>query len=245
MRRKRGNRGTWLPVLPTALTQDEGETQYATWYESPYSIPSSLSAYNQTPVAVPLLPDFTLQDEDLSGLNSQATMRDLVEGQDYLLKRTVGKVWATATNRAQTGLPSGPYLFCLAIAVLPVQDEQQNVPAMPASDYSPLLSSNSQQPWMWRRTWLLQNTIQAAALPTDLPAYGAQSTWQYGSVADGGHLDSKVMRRVRKDQRLFIVAQGAQLLAGEDAEFPQDIRWGYDLRFFGAMRRASNKSTFK
>lgn len=247
MRRKRGSRGTWLPVLPTALTQSEGGTQYATWYEDSYSMVGFNNSYNGDAVAVPLIPDFTPQDANLTG-QQDITLRDLVEGQDYVLKRTVGKVWATINNQAGSAgdFPLSPYIFCLALAVLPVQDDNQSIPAMPNADFCPLNSQNSQQPWLWRRTWILQNTLNATQQTVDFPAYGAQSTWQYGSIADGGHLDTKVQRRVRKDQRLFIVAQAGQLLFGDGGtELPSSFRWGYDLRFFGAMRKANNKSTFK
>lgn len=244
-RRKRGSRGTWLPVLPTTLAQAEGPDQFATWYESPYSaaVQDSPASHVFPAQAVPVVPDFTFQDSDLTA--GVTTLRDMVEGQDYVLKRTVGKVWASSQQVADAEGPNGPFIFCIAMAVLPVQDDQQDVPALPNDDFNPLLSQNSQQPWLWRRTWILQNTIGASAQQGNWPAVGAQSTWQYGSIADGGHLDTKVARRLTKDQRLFIIAAASNMFNESSATFPQDFRWGYDLRFFGAMRKARNHSTFK
>lgn len=246
MRRRRRGNGTWLPVLPAFYGPPEGELA-VTYYADGYQIDTFVTPHVQNPVEVALLPDAT----PIQGVIGEShTLRDLVEGQDYTCDRIVGKIWATVNQGGEADEEyAGATLFCAAIAVLPVDDATGN-PALNPDDYNPLLAENTQQPWLWRRTWVLQNTnVQVSGggeLATAWPAYGAQSTWQYGSVMDGGHIDTKgTKRRVSREQRLFMIVAGAQLQAGAAGLNQVSVRWGYDLRFHGGMRKPLNRSTFK
>jgi len=233
-----------MPIVPTTF----GETgQLLTWYDDRYAAPV-LGVPNNGPVLqIPLVPDETPLQGTTIGNNQ--TLRDLVQGQEWMCDRVVGKVWASAEQTADDTYVDA-ILVCMAMAVLPVQDDNPGVPAMPEEDYAPLNAANTMGPWFWRRTWVLQNTIGAAGAGAGGfvgQAQGAQAIWQYGSVMDAGHVDTApTKRRIRKEQRLFFLIQGAQMgtvVNGEPSTF--DFFFGYDFRVHGAMRRASNKSTFK
>lgn len=231
MRRRRQNRGTWMPINPTYLSDTEIGV---TWYEGTLTVTAGSQVGDTTIAAVPVLLDSTEQ----TGSNT-ATLRDLVEGQDYLLERVVGKVWARGANGEDQVLEES--LHCIALAILPVGDENPDVPGIPAEDYNPLFANNCMAPWLWRRTWKLGNpyTPTGSNYPT--------STAYYGSIADGGHLDTKgVKRRITKEQRLFVIAAVGALAVTEGPGVTNAFtEWGYDLRCVGQMRKARNRSTFK
>lgn len=243
MRRRRA-RYTWFPTNPTFAV--ESSNPGVNYFQDTFAETGGVGGTDPfttigAPQAIPLLLDSTAQ----AGIPADAgdfTLRDLVEGQDYIVKRIVGKVWASRDQRDETNVSSIPTITAIGLAVLP-EDDATGQPALNPDDYNPLLQQNSAAPWLWRRTWVLGNTFPSGSL--SLQQATAQSTWQYGSMADGGHLDSKVARRVTREQRLYLVFATGTLNIGLGAGDSVGIYWGYDLRILGAMRKAKNRSTFK
>lgn len=235
MRRRRGNRATWFPIVPTTY----GETlPGVTWYEQQAAFPSQAVPGDTSIIAFPLTLDETVETPGVNG----ASLRDYVEGQDYLLQRVVGKVWmGIIPADGDSSLLEG--VGCCALAVLPSDDNGS--PAIPAEEYNPLFSQNAAQPWIWRRTWRLDDpslwaTTAAGNGPPGFTGY-------YGSNMDGGHLDAKTKRRVVKEHRLYIVfAMGCIQNSGDSPGGNPEGTWyfGYDLRVLGTMRRGKNKSSF-
>jgi hypothetical protein len=241
-RRRRGSNGTWIPVLPTQF-EDGGD--FVTW--DTVSLQARFGTNGIGALldiqAIGLVPDFT------SEVSAQGpdTLRDLVEGQDWLCKRAVGKCWG-GINFDPTGA-FDDVILGVGIAVLPVSDQPvfQGSPALEEADYDPLLADNSAAPWFWRRTWRLSNPARfpPAAVPSAFtPGLGKFLIEDYGSVMDGGHIDAKGARRIAKEQRLFLVASARTLVETTSATL-NTLFFNYDLRFFGAMRKAHNRSTFK
>jgi len=232
-RKRRRSGGTWLPVLPTFIGEaDEGYT----WYESTLSLVNTVGSFDRQ--AVPLVTDATPNvDAAQAGINH--SLRDLVEGQEYVLKRAVGKVWGSL-DQSSEGSGVSRIILCMALAVLPVQDVAPTAPAIPDDDWDPLLAQNTMSPYLWRRTWVLSNNVLSSQT-----MFFPNSTGGYGSVMDGGHLDTKgTNRRIRKEERIFILTS-AMVQDAVGTGGAGGVLWGYDLRFFGAMRRARNQSTFK
>lgn len=241
MRRRRGARAAWLPVIPT----DYGANK-VTWYETTLTFSSPVSPGDTSQFAIPLTFDDSSAQEQAGSIPS---LRDRVEGQDYTLQRVVGKVWMSA-NRVQAFSDMELYelIGCIALAVLPA-DASTGDPALPGEEWNPLFSRNSQQPWIWRRTWRL-DTPQVYQSESPLEFIGPQSyptsTAGYHGLQEGGHLDTKgVKRRITKEHRLYLVAAAGVITSIEVAEpVPSLIDWGYDLRALGTMRRARNRSSF-
>lgn len=248
MARRRRRGGTWFPVSPTVY--GDGTTPHypdQTWYEYQTILPATdgedntFSGWLSDATAIPLTLDQTPQyDSANPGAHS---LRDFTQGQDYLLQRVVGKVWTGWST--QDNVRAQRCLVCCALAILPVDDGTQDTPAIDNEDFNPLNSANSQQPWIWRRTWVLGGT-PVSGLPSGLYGFPGSSAG-YGSVADGGHLDSKIKRRVTKEQRLFFVSSVAimTVFAGPGVDQSAAVNIGYDLRILGSMRRGRNTSTFK
>lgn len=238
MRRRRKNRATWLPIIPTQYG-GEGEAGLVTWYETTLSFPSGTRNPGDTAVtAFPLTYDDSFEQE---AITSEASLRDRVEGQDYVLDRIVGQVWMQQ-GFSQSSIRS--WIGCIAFGVFP--SASNGGIALDPVEYHPLLAGNAAQPWIWRRTWRCDSP-GFWGLPRNPPlgAFPVGSAG-YSGIREGGFVDTKgSRRRIRKEHRLFIVAAAGIL--GETAESPQDpnvIQFGYDLRLIGGMRRAHNVSSF-
>jgi len=243
MARRRRSRYTWFPIVPTFVGES---TTGVAWYNTATIISPDQGSTLGPPVAIPVLSDQDIQVSQAT--QDPISLRDRVEGKDYAIERIVGKIWASVSQ--EVAEDPGHYvamatLFCAALAVLPVDDDGN--PDISSSDYDPLEANNTMQPWIWRRTWTLYNNL---AVPVEPQAQGPRSIGEYGSVMDGGHLDAKSARRVRREQRLFVIFQATTLqnaVNGGDPNQPRSttLSYGYDLRVLGAMRRARNESTFK
>jgi len=237
MRRRRRNRATWFPVIPTSF---EGQSIQFSFYEDQFLIagsPGDRGDWNGEPVFIqPLTWDSTTQT---SATEPGTSLRDIVQGQDWMCERVVGKVWGAFSQSPEA--QADRIILGAALAVLPVNDDSSM--ALTPDEYDPLGADNAQQPWLWRRTWTLyRNDLGTGPNmltgPTNIGNVGA-------GTFDGGHVDTKgVKRRIRRDQRLFIVAS-CVTLAGETAGDPALVTFGYDLRLVGGMRTSRNQSTFK
>jgi len=234
-RRKRRNRGTWLPLDASVLSDGgPGLTYFTTTVGLSPNI-GERTALTTVPVAF----DVTRQTPTSPAIGD-LTMRDLTEGQDYFLDRIVGKVDAELDgNEGETGSQILDIILCMAFAILPVEDDGQTV-ALSDADFDPFLAQNTMAPFIWRRTWKLYNDLN--------PVTGAERTrpstiGQYGSVMDGGHVDAKTRRRIAQNQRLFFMMQAITtgILGPAQAG---SITFGFDVRLHGALRRNRNKSVF-
>lgn len=261
-RRSRGSRFTWMPMLGTTFTGGEG----GSYQTNNIRVILSARHDNSLPptqggdvrgipslVITPLVPDYTEQPDPAHGLGM--TLADYTQGQDWFLRRIVGKLQiACAANQVgDTQLNAWPALLVTAgFFVARAQDASPGVVDGQEAEFDPQALDNIRQPWIWRRTWTL-GAAQVAASGTE-PQWSAvwpNSTEEFGSMADGGHIDAKTLRRIRREQRLWFamscVGTGEfdanTAVSGTDEEQPI-IYANMDVRVLGAMRRSNNKSTF-
>lgn len=162
------------------------------------------------------------------------------EGSAYRLRRIVGKFICAMSNmqpeQATEGVTAG--VITAGIMVIRV-DEAAGAPLRPVDNYSPMGLDNIQDPWIWRRSWVLQNDFSNNVIA---------ASWQFprcnadygGGLQDGCHIDAKVGRVIKDEERLaFIVSTynvtGTVALAGE-------IRFMLDYRILAsALRSAGNR----
>lgn len=232
MRRGGRNRKkfTWFPISPT--TFDTEGVPGATWFHNTEIWSPNLDRAQVSWVAV--LNDQTPQeDDDPSGSNF--TLRDKVEGQEYIIERIVGKTWATVSQSSNSDDDWRVAIVANALAVLPFHNDGSEDFAL--DDINPLVADNADKPFIWRRTATLWNNVQPQNNllgPTNMQNDGPE----YGMV------DARSVRRVHKNERLvFITAVQSMENIGTPGT---GLEWsyGYDLRILGAMRRARNTSTF-
>lgn len=231
MRRKRRNQGAWLPIIPSTY---EGGAE-VTVYDTQFSLPLPVTIGDSTIATTPLTYDDSAEGQTSGAIES---LRDKVEGQDYLLKRIVGKVWMDLGAVSEDSqLVDG--IGCIAACVLPTDDA--GAPSIPAEEYNPFFTQNAMQPWLWRRTWKLARAYTPGVQPWTYPP----STAHYHGSMDSGHIDTKgTFRRITKEHRVFLVAAFMALgVVGEGTD-AAPISWGCDVRLYGQMRKARNNSSF-
>ncbi len=126
------------------------------------------------------------------------------EGGGYRLRRIVGKCWVAMRPDATAGSPDG----CIVTAgfiVLRVNSDTGIPLAADFNDYSPQLFGSDRDPWIWRRSWKLSNRLATSAGTQEAKEYPFTNA-EYGSVADGPHIDQKTARTVKTEERLVFVA---------------------------------------
>jgi len=172
--RRRRSRGTWFPVIGT---QPSEELSYAP-IRLTFQVASADGFEQRVTGVVPVTFDRPQEGDELS-----TTADSLAEilGNEYTLKRIVGKCFVTRSTNADRNGTVSPYTYEQAFPALLVgcgffvaraQDEQdpggQDLPIGTTGNsavneekiwenYSPLALSTIREPWIWRRSWILGN----------------------------------------------------------------------------------------
>lgn len=214
----------------------------------------------------PVTFDVPREGDDLATTDPLIT----IVGNEYFLKRIVGKLHAEVRglcgpNNAGGTARCPAVLFGAGFFVARAADSAvgggPNLPIGAASlaeqieHYSPLSEDTIREPWIWRRVWTLSNFAVAKTTGTagvgGIAQLGGEnfptSTSNYGSVADGPHIDAKTARRIRQDERLWFVVAAAnwpESTLNNDGDLSNDLRGYLDFRLLGAMRRARQRSAF-
>jgi len=262
MRRRRSG-GTWFPIIGTgesvataaAVRQFTGD--FAAVSADPFTLISPVT--------------FDVPQEG-GTLDNEDSLSDII-GSEYVLKRIVGKAFITRRIDLQdvNGNDIEPALlvgvgFFVARANDAASGGGEDTPIGSATaaerqdNYSVTGIKTVREPWIWRRTWVLgsagSNRGVTGVAGTASKAVGAAgtiagsfpaSTALYGSVADGPHIDSRVKRRVRQDDRLFVAVTAQPFPIGQETSITNanvGIRGAIELRIFGALRKAANTSAF-
>lgn len=181
---------------------------------------------------------------------------------DYILKRVVGKWWIQFEQIAEARSPQvlvGAGLFVAkcndpdsGLSVLqPVGIDvaagatvsflTNTRQANAILTYSPLSNDPIQQPWIWRRTWIFENKIDTTTSPDR--GY-PRSTAEYGSVADGPHMDARTARRIRDGERLWAVIAVRSWPINTVFNAGNFITGYLDYRALGALRKHRQQSAF-
>lgn len=265
-RRRRTSRGTWLPTLGTGVDVDGFDYSGRGFF---LTVPENGGC---TVLITPLTFDHPIEGETV---DDTKTALGSIIGNEYVLNRIVGKficyrnpettIFGTGPTRtdAYSATQVGAGFFVARAQDDDTGDADQPIGSNTAAErndnYNPLDVDCIREPWIWRRTWMLgsQNypLIQTGTINHNLFRSANNlfpvSNVNYGSVLDGPHIDSKVKRRVRLDERLFFVIAVRNAFGISDVGAPgvvdvQPVVIGADLdyRIFGSLRKAHNKSSF-
>lgn len=243
MRTRRRRKYTWFPQLGFQGAQPENDTTVLPI--TPAVVPGS-GALSDV-VIFPIVPD-TPKDTPTAGTEN---LDDFI-GNEYLLKRIVGRVWFAAGFNDSTA-PNVILDIAVGIGFFVARaDRTAAAGASPIGtataverkeNYGPLTLQNTREPWIWRRVWLVSNSTIVAATNAIVPGNYPRNNLD-GSVAEGSHIDAKTARRVGDDDRLFCAIQTvATLVSGNPGDLQlQDFTM--DVRVLGALRKARGKSAF-
>jgi len=167
--------------------------------------------------AVGLTFDYTDSAETAQAAgDDNRTLRDLVSGSAYRLRRIVGKCFASWYNNTGSDDANWPSAIDYAAGFMVVRTDDNGNPYTDFEEVHPLSQDSAEDPWIWRRRWILSTfrgfTSSSVAVPRIHWGMGfPNSTADYGSVADGPHIDQKTARVVGRQERLFFI-QAARIL---------------------------------
>jgi len=264
VRRKRKTKYTWLPADGQSITVDT-----TTINITPFSVSNQITNELPSVVFTNVLADFPETDVDTSAVS----LADAI-GSEYVLKRLVGKVFVEALFRVDPGAATTfarqntPTMLCTVgffVAAADPDDTGQPVgsAAQQFKRYNPISVDAIREPWIWRRSWLLNptgNIFTTSTSPIEITGLDENTNQDlglgsfppnnaaYGSVADGPHIDAKTARRIQLHERLWVstslvnMPEGTPLAAG--VSFGA-VQMTFELRALGALRRAHNRSSFK
>jgi len=256
---KRRTKYTWFPTIGTNVGGPGAPDDNVSGREFIiFATPQTTNV-----IISPLTVDVPLEGDDID-TTAPGQLAGAV-GQEYFIRRVVGKVFAATRIARNTGNdPSTPPAALLGVGlfVARANDSSQghDTPIGSASaserqeNYNPLGEETIREPWIWRRTWVLGNTATRefaianvwGNVPTSDFAENnfPSSTAGYGSVMDGPHMDAKTARRVGNDERLWIAIAATPLPTvvpfGEDLS----ISGYFDFRILAQLRRARQRGVF-
>lgn len=242
---KRRPRVVWL--YPTGTPQDG----IANGFESPglivfqtsVTVGSGAQPTFEIPLVVDNDPERTFAGAPLSVLQDAGLNQAIQYG--YRIRRIVGHIHLSCqyTNDQQTQL-----LGLAATAGLIVRrvESDTGTAIAPGIDVHPALIQNFPDPWIWRRTWVL-NAQPIDTGPLGSPAIIAgdftffpRTTGGYGDVRSGPHVDAKTARIVGPEERLFldIGVLGLPIAPSGGPGVQEDVRVTgvIDLRVLASIR---------
>jgi len=226
--RRRKPRVVWLPASPEGTAIPSSATTLLGDGNLTISGPTG----NFATQVVPLVVDLP------AGAQTDPSLSDF-EGSAYRLRRIVGKIFA-GMEAVEFTLEPPAVIFYAGFIVLRV--DTAGVPLAGGANlinYHPGILEAERDPWIWRRSWLLGNRVVTAPTLVSFPGFNSAhaGTWDYGSVADGPHVDAKTARIVSDEERLFLVV-GATALGGGQGE-NATLSWVADLRVLASMKTSS------
>lgn len=247
MRHRRKTRYRWFPTAGTIINAGEetyGYSQYEPNFIGPQPSRGTPPSLNVDIAYFPLVRDETASE--LYGLTQGVSLRDLVEGQDWVAKRLVGSVFVAVGGVGVAGLDYwyNVEVTC-GIAVARAKEANGELIDLDPVDYDPQAIDNSADSWMWRRSWVLSKPVQSG---DRTPPGTWDAIWPttnatgYGDIRSGTHIDVKSARRIRREERLWFIMKAtgwdpgvAETTAGTNQQPPVSIT--ADIRVLGTMRR--------
>lgn len=235
-RLKRRPKVVWLPLSSENRVGNTGGPAISPLASVIYQSSSSLGfpgLIGKTTIVDPVV-----LDQGLPVFDANSSLADL-ESSSYRLRRIVGKLFVLAGQDSDVNQYIGG-IVTAGFIVLRVR--AGGVPLDAPFDYDVQALGNTMDPWIWRRSWYLSNNanISGAAQPTSIP-FGPEINTNYGSVADGPHIDAKTARVVGPEERLFLVITAATVLTGNSqvADILSPCTVFGDFRVLGSMRTNS------
>jgi hypothetical protein len=224
MRRRTKPKVAWLPKDPGAVLLTNSDTKNVVSLRFDFGPAGT----NETITGIaPVVFDQTHFPDGSGGVNSLAD----IESSGYRLRRIVGKCFVSVVQ----GEPgsTAPFLLLCGGAFIVLRTDDTGQPAQALSTYDLFEIGNDDSPWIWRREWILQDGASLGAqgpITEDWPFTNAE----YGSVADGPHIDQKTARVIGQDERLFFVASVMNL--GPPREGIAIINYRITPRILASMR---------
>lgn len=232
-RRTRGRRPrvVWLPQDPF-FSVDSSGLGHSTLMSAVDTLAGSTTAGETVTIVAPCV-----RDVPINPLTAGSTLAD-IENSGYRLRRIVGKIWVGYITRGVE--PTPPALVCCTAGFIVLRCDDQGIPLAPTGNdnYNTLIIENTENPWIWRRSWLVGNPNGAAGSIINSQSGttpGFINNLTLGGNSDGPHVDAKTARIVGPDERLFLVLSTMTIDVGDNGIAGQ-VQWLWDCRYLASMR---------
>lgn len=249
MRRRRRARPLWFPPLGSIVNGVDKIIGGTTFNVPVLANTDTFAAF------LPLT--FDQGQEDNLAAVGQKTLADLMSSA-WRLRRMITNVFGTYNLTGEGALdvvanqPKGA-AFAVGTMVLAA-----DATGTPLQIPDPLLQGNYDDPWIWRRVWVLGQDMKlrrnsAGALEGGPATGGAVldvdsafghfpwSTTDYGYLAGGAHIDQKTNRVIGPEQRLFMIFSTKALSLNTVFTVDASITGFLEYRLLGGLQRSSNR----
>jgi len=247
-RRRRKPRVIWMPTYG-GLNPDASPDTTFTGIRGVLNVDTEEVIYDAFPLTFDYSFDANLQQQ-AAAVGYPGSLHDIVSGNEWKLRRIVGKCFLWASGDETDSPVVQAALVDVAVGFIVCNTEDDGSPTTDFNTCNPLSQEGSEDPWIWRRRWLL-NPYNPPTLGTDTSNIGffanssiPQFNGQYGSVADGPHIDQKTSRRIHRSQRLFCVIATRPHLVQISSDFAAySLQYLLDYRLLGSLapRSAGNR----
>lgn len=224
----------WLPLTVTNVVSAGGVR--GNFYADSFTIPPLFGARSSQMYTI--IPDYPASA--IRQANQIPSLGDW-EGSAYRLRRIVGKVFAGMEQNIPPQGSTYPMACLLTVAYEIIRvDEAAGAPLRAADAYSPQDLDNIQDPFIWRRSWVLTNDFGGNAQAQPFWQWAPRGTPDYGSAWDGPHIDARTARRVSDEERLIALVSCTNISG--DADLAGGGRIVLETRALAsALRPAGNR----
>jgi len=230
--RRRKPRVVWLPTYGVGAGSDAGGSTPAN------GVDYELDVNAGDPIiydATALTWDQPFSSAAASGGGAtDLSLSDFVQGSSYRLRRIVGKVWVGVNN---PGLDTTYSNIEVGFGFIIGRCDPDGSLQTDFRNVNPLAQDSSTDPWIWRRTWLLNPSTGANAFDNSVPWNGLPNTNIGMPAQDGPHIDQKTARIVGPDERLIAVIAAANGFTTSITPVGQiQVHARLDYRILASMR---------
>lgn len=226
MRRRTKPRVVWLPNT-NANSLPGARSTWQIFDVQPGATTFGSSAVGEIPITI---------DSQDDPLDPATSLSDL-ENSGYRLRRIVGKIFAFADQDIDRSLRVGVTAGLIIRRSDPATGLSFALSTADPTLLSPDDIANSGDPWIWKRNWILFNNIGQSGQVFNA-GDGPSSNIEYGSVADGPHVDAKTARIVSSEERLFLDVS-VTILDDTESNAEGLVQIITDLRVLASMRTSS------
>lgn len=200
--------------------------------------------YDAFPLTFDTSKDPAWFDPDVDPLVAQPTLKDYVAGNEYRLRRIVGKAFLHASGDELDDPPEFDALVDCAVGFIVCKTDDDGSPNTNFGEVNPLAAASMNDPWIWRRRWVLNPYGTSRAVDPNSnnrdifwTAGYPNSTAGYGSAVDGPHIDQKTARVISSQERLYCVIAARSLNQAEVNEtVASDLHYNVTVRLLASLR---------
>jgi len=228
MRRRTKPRVVWIPQDPShSSAVDSGSTSQIFLLDVVGDIGSQIAG------EIPLVID--APQDPLTGVD--ISLSDMFNS-GYRLRRIVGKIWVTVQQIAED--TPRTIIVTAGIIVRRVDQADASLSLAASSAGAPAIINpgqieNTPDPWIWRRSWMLNNNLSTATGGSIGNNQLPESNQELGSAVDGPHVDQRTARVVGPEERLFLDV-GANVVSANGGLLTTLVRVDVDLRTLVSLR---------